>query len=433
MRSDMLQQLEDEQIERDAAVKKHLTVSPVEINKIIEDMLARNRMSHDTLVKALTAKGSSEASLRNKYIAAQVWQKVVQDEFSDDLSNAVTPAQIDEELRRAAEGANKTHYDVLEIFIRSDGGPVNDEAARQTVEGIIQQLKTTTFPEVAREYSRSPSAAAGGDIGWVYDGQLDKPLNEALSKMKKGDLSPPIKGPGGYYLLGLRDREEPLGTNVSVEEPVAPSGPPGTLPLARLSLPTGEGASQEIIDGIMKLAVQIQQTVPTCQDLEKVQQQLSHSVYTDMGNFQLSELAPEFQKALAATKSGEIAQPVIMPNSIEILARCDKRAGPPRTAYTMPTRDQVASQLFQDMMATQARRYLSKLRHEARSWSAAPMEKSSTLLWPPCTDRPDAAYARGADLHHHGRARRDWSGSGAGRLSKLEWTHRRARADAGWR
>jgi peptidyl-prolyl cis-trans isomerase SurA len=365
LRDDTLQQLEDEQVERDAAVKKHLTVSPVIINKTIDDLLVRNKMSHETLIKALTDKGSSEESLKDKYIAAEVWQKVVQEEFEDDVNTSISPAQIDDEMRRAAEGATKTHYEVLEIFMPSGGGPEQDEKVRQTVEGIVTQLHNgSTFADVAREYSRSPSAAAGGDIGWVYDGQLDKPLNDALSKMKRGDLSPPIKGAGGYYLLALRDRQEPLGTNVSVEEAVAPSGPPGTLPLARLSLPT-VGASQEILDNVMKIAMQIQQNVPSCEDLAKVQKQLPNSVYTDLGNQTLADLSPEIQKALAATKSGEIAQPVVSPVGIEIIARCDKRAGPPRTAFTMPTREQVSVGLFQDRMATLARRYLSELRRDA--------------------------------------------------------------------
>jgi peptidyl-prolyl cis-trans isomerase SurA len=274
-------------------------------------------------------------------------------------------------VRRAAEGASKTHYQVSEIFLPVNG-PEDDEKVRQTMLGIIQQLHNgALFPDVAREFSRNPSAAAGGDIGWVYDGQLDAAVNTALGKMKKGELSEPIRGAGGYYLVGMRDRQEPLGTNVAVEETVAPTTPPGTLPLARLLLPTG-GATQAQIDNVMRTAAQIQANVTNCADLEKVHQQLTGSVYADLGTVTLSDLSPDIQKSLAQTKSGEIAPPTASPAGIELIARCDKRAGPPRTAFTMPTREQIEVELFQDQMAVLARRYLRELRRDANIQERGP-------------------------------------------------------------
>ncbi len=66
---------------------------------------------------------------------------------------------------------------------------------------------------MARQFSQSPTAAAGGDLGWVYEGQLPGELDNALQPMEVGQVSTaPIRSTGGYYILGLRERQEGIGT-----------------------------------------------------------------------------------------------------------------------------------------------------------------------------------------------------------------------------
>ena len=49
---------------------------------------------------------------------------------------------------------------------------------------------------------------------------------------------------------------------------------------------------------------------------------------------------------------------------IELIGRCDKRIEI-KTAYVMPTRQQVEDQLFQSQIAALARRYLRDLKRDA--------------------------------------------------------------------
>ena len=81
-------------------------------------------------------------------------------------------------------------------------------------------------------------------MGWVNDGQLAPELNAALAKMDVGAISDPIRSTGGYYILGLRERQEPLGTKIDATCPPARPVPAGTLPLARLLLPLGAAPAQ---------------------------------------------------------------------------------------------------------------------------------------------------------------------------------------------
>jgi len=108
---------------------------------------------------------------------------VLGSEFADTL--VVSPAMVDAALTRAAEGASKTHYHVVEIFLPV-AGPTNspkDAEVKKQIEDIRTQAATgkAPFRNLAQQYSRAPSAAAGGGMGWVYDGQLAPDLNAAVA------------------------------------------------------------------------------------------------------------------------------------------------------------------------------------------------------------------------------------------------------------
>lgn len=59
------------------------------------------------------------------------------------------------------------------------------------------------------QFSDSPSAANGGNLGWVNKGKLASPLETALNKMSRGDISEPILVGDGYYILKLQKTFDP--------------------------------------------------------------------------------------------------------------------------------------------------------------------------------------------------------------------------------
>jgi peptidyl-prolyl cis-trans isomerase SurA len=364
LRAQTLQDLEDEKIQIAEARRRKVNVSPVDVDERVDEFLKENNSTMEQLQAALTAAGSSIKTMRDRYTASIAWMRVLQQEFSSEV--VVTPEQKADALRRALEGADKPHYRVAEIFLAVDR-PEDDAKVKAQLEEIEKQVRNNgSFRLLARQFSRNPSAALGGDMGWVYDGQLEPELNKTLAAMKIGEVSHPVRGRAGWYLLGLPDRQEPIGTVVTVEAP-APSGPPGTLPLARLLLPLPPGAARDAVENTMKYAVQIRSMADTCETLEKISQDkiLSGSVYTRLGDFKVSDLNPELQKVLAETKPGETAAPVVLDAGVEIFMRCDKRAAPPRAVFKAPTLDEIENRLFQEQISAMARRYMRDLKRSA--------------------------------------------------------------------
>ena len=74
--------------------------------------------------------------------------------------------------------------------------------------------------------------------------------------------------------------------------------------------------------------------------------------------------AGDFCRIATTPTPGETAAPFLSDAGVELIGRCDKHVEV-KTAYVMPTRQQVEDQLFQNQIATLARRYLRDLKREA--------------------------------------------------------------------
>jgi peptidyl-prolyl cis-trans isomerase SurA len=363
IRGQILEVLEAEKLQLQEAVKKKITVSPVEVDRRLNAMIQDYHFTMDQLRENLKKAGASEDALRSQITASIAWQKAVQDEYGDEVSTAVTPEMVAAEMQRNAENANKTHYHVLEIFLPVEN-PEQNEKVKKDAEEVERQLhQGAPFPVVARQFSQHPTAATGGDMGWVSDGQLASELNTALSKMEVGAISDPIRSAGGWYILGLRERQEAMGTKIE-QVPTGPTGPAGTLPLARLLFPADPRGPKAQIEQIMKVAEQIHDRYAGCAQLDQLHKQMNGTVYMDLGDAKLADLSPQIQEGLKNTHPGEAAPPFQDDAGIELIGRCDKRVEV-KTAYVMPTKQQVEDQLFQNQISALARRYLRDLKREA--------------------------------------------------------------------
>lgn len=361
VREQVLDQLETELLQRQEAQKNDITVSSVEVNKYVQTILDENHMNLDQLKQVLARGGVQIATFRSQIATSLLWQRAVQEHFAGRVN--ISPESVDAEMKRIKEGDNKTHFAVSEIFLAVDN-PDLDEKVHKQAEDIDAQLKQgAQFASIARQFSQSPSAAQGGDIGTVYDGQLAPELNNALLTMKTGDISQPVRSIGGYYILALRQRYEPVGTKIEQVTPTA-ADLPATLPLGRILLRLPPKPEADYLEKVMRIAEQIRDGVHGCEVASKIPAQMPGVLYFPLGDVRLADLSPQVRDVLAKTESGGNAAPFRSDVGIEIFVRCDKPVEHKR-AWEDPTREQVESQLFNEQISALARRYVRDLRRNA--------------------------------------------------------------------
>jgi peptidyl-prolyl cis-trans isomerase SurA len=73
----------------------------------------------------------------------------------------------------------------------------------------------TDFATAARESSQDGSASQGGDLGWSSPGMFVPEFEEAMNRLKDGEISPPTVSRFGVHLIQLSERRR---TELSLRE-----------------------------------------------------------------------------------------------------------------------------------------------------------------------------------------------------------------------
>ncbi|MDK2821890.1 MAG: peptidyl-prolyl cis-trans isomerase [Clostridia bacterium] len=81
----------------------------------------------------------------------------------------------------------------------------NEQKANDILNEINEDFP---FEEAAKKYSKCPSKARGGDLGYFSKGQMVPEFEQAAFGMKKDEISNPVKTQFGYHLIKLVDRKE---------------------------------------------------------------------------------------------------------------------------------------------------------------------------------------------------------------------------------
>jgi peptidyl-prolyl cis-trans isomerase SurA len=361
IREQVLKELETERLQLLEAQKANVSVSAADVDKAIGDIIKSNHLSMDQLKSVLAQGGVDMATLRAQISVQIAWSKLVQDQLGDRVH--VAPEDVNAELARIKQSANKPSYLVSEIF-QSVDSPEQDAKVQKDMTGLDNQIQLgAPFSTVARQFSQNPTAAQGGDLGWVQEGQLPAELETAVTRMAPGDVTPPIRATGGYYILQLRDKQEPAGTKLPAAAPQS-TLPEGTLPLARILLPIGPKPAKDLEQRAIDIAGIVRERIRDCEHAQGIVNSMKGAVFMNLGNMRLADLSADMQTAIAKTQPGETTAPFSSPAGVELIVRCDK-AVPKERVFVVPTSEQVEQQLYEEQMTVLARRYLRDLRREA--------------------------------------------------------------------
>ncbi|MCE5312611.1 MAG: peptidylprolyl isomerase [Nitrospiraceae bacterium] len=76
--------------------------------------------------------------------------------------------------------------------------------------------KGEDFAKIAKEVSEDKeSAKNGGELGMIEPGKLPAELDQVMTKMKKGEVSAPIKSKYGFHILKVNDVKQSAGLDIN--------------------------------------------------------------------------------------------------------------------------------------------------------------------------------------------------------------------------
>lgn len=129
---------------------------------------------------------------------------VSEKEIKDYLANPENQKNLE-----AAYTDNATKYNKAEevkarhILISGD-----DAKSLDKIKSIRAKVSTANFASVAKTETEDPTGKGnGGDLGWFSAGRMVPEFEAVAFKMKKGEISEPVKTQFGYHIIWVEDKK----------------------------------------------------------------------------------------------------------------------------------------------------------------------------------------------------------------------------------
>jgi len=98
------------------------------------------------------------------------------------------------------------------ILIKTSELVSESEARRRLVALKERVTHGADFAELARLHSNDLSASRGGDLGWLNPGDTVPEFEQAMNRLKPGEVSEPVQSPFGWHLIQVLARRTDVST-----------------------------------------------------------------------------------------------------------------------------------------------------------------------------------------------------------------------------
>lgn len=352
----VLRNLIDEHLKLQEAKRLGIKISKDDIQQRIHDIEQRNNMPPGGMSNFLANSGIDKATLEYQIRADLAWADVIRKIYGPQVS--ISDSEIDNAIAKIDENAGKPEYRVYEIFLPIDD-PKNERDVTQLAHRLVQQLhQGASFTALARNFSQKPSAAQGGDLGWVRPQELGEKLAPVVKQMQPGQLAGPIRTDDGFHILLLRDQR------------TAPSmsGPDDSgvkVSLYQLHLGVAKNASPADVADAKARAKKLAASAKTCTQFKQVAAKNGSSLSGDLGTVQLSNLPDNLRNQVGGLAKNQTTEPMRTADGVIVIMVCDRTGGKSAKDAAQERRARVRAQLLNERLTARAHQHLRDLRRAA--------------------------------------------------------------------
>ncbi len=307
-----------------------LTLTAEAVVAGMNEFASRANLTGEQFVEALGQAGVAPETFRDFVSAGLIWRDVVRAKYADKVT--VTNSEIDRALARSKQ-ATTARMLLSEIVIPgSEGLDIAEKLKRE-------KATLTAFTAAASRYSKAPSAKDGGQLDWLPLANLPSEVRAAVMALEKGQISDPVRVPGGIAVFFLRDiAQDPT-------EELAPI----SVKFAQYLIPNDAGS-----------AADVRAKVDVCDDLYAVAKGQPEERLT-VETLPAGQIPAAIGAELAQLDPGESSTAITRGPWRVFLMLCSRTP----VQELPPQRDDIRVQLINQRLGGYAERYLAELRAEA--------------------------------------------------------------------
>ena len=328
LREQILNMMVNEQIQLQLGEEFKIKIDEATLMASVRDIEVQNKMPEGGLKKMLS-KHKIPFSLMKKHLEASViWREYVRERYRHLVQ--VSDSDVERALQELKSNNKEPRYHLAEIALYFD-----DKQSSLSVKGqadrLVNQLKQgAQFSMLAGQFSNAPSAARGGDIGWIPESKLDATAVDHLKSLEAGQVSRPIQTGKGFRIYLVRDK---LAAG-QFAKPVT------TVTFKQVFVANPKDAfTFEIEENIKQVATMASQ-ITSCRVVEKLTARKKAKVQ-HVKDIPLNNLPPELRSLLMKTKENRATKPLYTGNGAMFFVVCEKKTTNPQE----PTEEDIRAQL----------------------------------------------------------------------------------------
>jgi peptidyl-prolyl cis-trans isomerase SurA len=200
----ILRLLIDERLRIQELSRRRIAVTDQDIANSVANIESRNGLPPGGVVQNLRRAGIEPRVLYDQIRAQIGWARLLRGMLGEQAN--VSDAEVNEFLNAQRARLGEPEFLISEIFIPVEN-PGQEAQVRRFVTDVIQRLRQgVPFAMVAAQFSQSQSAIQGGAMDWMTADRFDAEVANILRQMPEGAISNPIRVPGGFEIVMLRDK-----------------------------------------------------------------------------------------------------------------------------------------------------------------------------------------------------------------------------------
>jgi peptidyl-prolyl cis-trans isomerase SurA len=305
----------DEKLRLQEIQRRRIAVTDEDIANALGDIETRNGMPRGALLQQLRRAGVEPRVLFDQLRVQIGWSRLIRGLLGQQANPG--EAEINEFIAAQRARTGQPEYLVSEIFIPVDN-PSEEGQVRRFVDDVVGQLRQgVPFPVAATQFSQSQTALSGGDLGWVGPNALDPAVARIVTQMPPGAVSGAIRVPGGFQIVGLRQKREvgrDFATILDMRQvffPFASALDPNA--------PTPQQLQQ------LERARAVSEAARGCAAMDAAARTSGSDRPADPGQVRLENMnPPPLRELVAALPIGRASEPIIAPDGIAIIMVCSR-------------------------------------------------------------------------------------------------------------
>ena len=349
LRAQVLSNLIDETLEIQEAAANKITIDKSEIDSSFARIARQFKRTPEEFAKYVREQGSSAASLKRQIEGELAWRRLLGREVEPFVS--VSDEEVNQVIKRMEAAKGEPEYHVGEIYMAAT--PVTQNQVLANAHRIVDQVRQGgSFVAYARQYSQASTAAVGGDLGWVRAEQLPDAIANMLPQLQPGQVTDPIPVGGGYSIIALIDKRQVLTADPR----------DAILALKQISVTFPPNTTKEQAQPIVSAFAEGLKALQGCGSVAAFAAKV-HGDVIDNDQVKIRDLPPALQPIMLALRVGEATPPFgSSEDGVRALVVCG-RDDP--EAASIPSFDEIQSQMADQRVNMRAQRYLRDLRRDA--------------------------------------------------------------------